>query len=45
MVDDVMLALPPGIPVNTFGRTGGNIPTDGEVRDAILELIEEGEAQ
>ena len=38
MVDDVKLAVECKKPVSFVGRTGGKIPTPGEVFDKIVEV-------
>ena len=38
MVDDVKLAVECKKPVSFVGRTGGKIPTPGEVLDKIIEV-------
>lgn len=39
MVEDIRLAIEGAIPVEHFGRTGGIVPTPGEVLDALKEKI------
>ncbi len=41
MVDDVRLALDGQVPVEFYGRMGGNVPSAEEVRDEILARVEE----
>ena len=41
MIDDVRLALECRIPVEFFGRTGGNIPSPKEILDSIKKISEE----
>lgn len=40
MTDDIRLAVNCSLPVNFFGRTGGNIPSPAEVLEKITELAE-----
>lgn len=40
MVDDVRLVVEGRVPVEFYGRTGGVIPTPGEVLDKIMEINE-----
>ena len=42
MVDDIRLALNCRIPVEFFGRNGGNIPTPAEILDEIVKISERG---
>ncbi len=42
MVDDVRLAVNNAVPVDFYGRTGGVIPTPGEVLEKIKSMIKEG---
>ncbi len=39
MVEDIRLAIEGAVPVEHFGRTGGIVPTPGEVLDALKEKI------
>lgn len=39
MVEDIRLATEGAVPVEHFGRTGGIVPTPGEVLDALKEKI------
>jgi pyruvate/2-oxoacid:ferredoxin oxidoreductase alpha subunit len=39
MVEDVRLALEGGVPVEFYGRVGGNVPQAEEVRDHVLGLV------
>ena len=39
MVDDVKLAIDCKVPVHFFGRTGGIIPTPGEVLERVEKLL------
>lgn len=41
MIDDVKLALECKIPVEFFGRTGGNIPSPKEILENIKKIAEE----
>ena len=39
MVDDVKLAVQCQVPVHFYGRTGGMIPTPGEVLEQIEKIL------
>ena len=39
MVDDVKLAVQCSVPVHFYGRTGGMIPTPGEVLEQIEKIL------
>ncbi len=41
MVDDVRLALDGRVPVEFYGRMGGNVPSAEEVRDELCARVEE----
>lgn len=38
MIDDVKLAIDCSRPVHFFGRTGGVVPTPGEIKNKLLEI-------
>jgi len=38
MVEDVRLALDGGVPVEFYGRSGGNVPAPDEIRDRLLAM-------
>lgn len=39
MVEDVRLTIEGRVPVEFYGRVGGNVPTAEEVRDHVLQLV------
>jgi hypothetical protein len=39
MVEDVRLALAGSVPVEFYGRTGGNVPLIEEVSDHVMALV------
>ena len=39
MVDDVKLAVQCAVPVHFYGRTGGIIPTPGEVLEEVQKIL------
>jgi pyruvate/2-oxoacid:ferredoxin oxidoreductase alpha subunit len=39
MVEDVRLALDGKVPVEFYGRVGGNVPTVAEIQQQVLERI------
>ncbi len=39
MVEDVRLTMEGRVPVEFYGRVGGNVPTAEEVRDHVLQLV------
>jgi len=45
MVEDVRLAIADSIPVNFWGRVGGNVPSPAEVRNLVLTQAKAGEDQ
>jgi hypothetical protein len=38
MVDDVRLAVECSLPVNFYGRTGGMVPTPGEIEAEVMRI-------